>query len=421
MTFSDSTLADVCSVITDGAHNSPTSVEAGGLPMASVKDLTPYGINLSTSRRISRSDFEKLVRQGCKPLPGDVLIAKDGATALDTVCVVEKEHDVVLLSSVAILRPNPHRITSHYLRYFLENPSTRSYMKGGLVTGAAIPRVVLKDFKRCPVRVPDLRQQTAVSGILRAYDDLIGNSTRRMKVLEEMAQMLYREWFVYFRFPGQDSVKMVESELGPIPEAWSIQPLADVYRTGSGGTPSRKVPSYFGGSIRWVKTQELQDGFILDADEKITHEGLKNSSAKLHPPGTVLMAMYGATIGKLGILVTEATCNQACCAMIPKEPHFGREYLFLTLLNRRSDILALRMGAAQQNISQEVIKVFPLLCPTPDVMACFTRTVAPVMALVGLLQAKTANLLTTRDFLLPKLISGEIPVEAAAELVDQPA
>jgi type I restriction enzyme S subunit len=266
---------------------------------------------------------------------------------------------------------------------------------------------------------PPLQVQQRIASILSAYDDLIENNTRRIKILEEMAQMIYREWFVNFRFPGHEKVRMVESEWGLIPEGWNVLPLAEVYRTGSGGTPSRKVPTYFGGTIPWVKTQELHDGFVHDSDEKITADGLKNSSAKLHPAGTVLMAMYGATIGKLGILSAEATCNQACCAMTPKRLHFGSEYLFLTLVSRRTDILSLRMGAAQQNISQEVIKDFPLLCPESDVMACFTKKIESLFILIGVLQAKNANLRTTRDLLLPKLISGEIPVEAAEETASE--
>jgi type I restriction enzyme S subunit len=175
----------------------------------------------------------------------------------------------------------------------------------------------------------------------------------------------------------------------------------------------------------WVKTQELEDGYIHDTDEKITVEGLNKSSAKLHPAGTVLLAMYGATIGKLGILASPATCNQACCALIPKRSQFGPEYIFLSLLNRRKDIISLRMGAAQQNISQEVIKSFPLLCPKEDVMASFNHTVHPLLALIGVIQKKNTNLRNTRDFLLPKLISGEVLVESAdeatAELVEQTA
>lgn len=269
--------------------------------------------------------------------------------------------------------------------------------------------------EREPLPLPSIVVQKQIASILSAYDDLIENNTRRIRILEDMAQMLYREWFVNFRFPDHENVQMVDSELGSIPEGWTVRPLAEIYRTGSGGTPSRKVPSYFGGTIRWVKTQELLDCFIQDTDEKITEEGLKNSSAKLYPEGTVLMAMYGATIGKLGVLATEATCNQASCAMLPKAPGFGPEFLYLTLLTRRTDILALRMGAAQQNISQEVIKAFPILRPETSVITAFTDKVTSIFRLIAVLQAKNRNLRTTRDLLLPKLISGEIPVGAADE------
>ena len=208
----DLTLQDVCVRITDGAHNSPKSV-VSGLPMASVKDLTSFGINLASCRRISEQDFATFVRQGCKPQPGDVLIAKDGATALDTVCLLEKPMDVVLLSSVAILRPDTHKILSSFARYYLDAETTRSYMKSTFVTGAAIPRVVLKDFKRARIRVPDLYTQRSIASILSAYDDLIENNTRRIEILEEMARSLYREWFVNFRFPGHENHRRVPCPL----------------------------------------------------------------------------------------------------------------------------------------------------------------------------------------------------------------
>ncbi len=150
------TLDDVCLRITDGAHHSPKSVEQG-LPMASVKDLTSFGINLESCRQISKEDFVKLVRLGCQPEVGDVLIAKDGNSALDTVCEVKKKKDVVLLSSVAVLRPNPEIVTSPFLRYYLDSETTRQYLKNGFVTGAAIPRVILKDFKRAKYLLNNLR------------------------------------------------------------------------------------------------------------------------------------------------------------------------------------------------------------------------------------------------------------------------
>ncbi|HQZ68224.1 MAG TPA: hypothetical protein PLY87_24205 [Planctomycetaceae bacterium] len=124
MEWQGKTLDDVCLLITDGAHNSPKSVDVG-FPMASVKDLTPHGINVSSCRLISEEDYHRLVHHKCQPIVGDVLIAKDGNSALDTVCEIKAQMDLVLLSSVAILRPNPNQITSTFLRYYLDCETTR--------------------------------------------------------------------------------------------------------------------------------------------------------------------------------------------------------------------------------------------------------------------------------------------------------
>jgi type I restriction enzyme S subunit len=258
---------------------------------------------------------------------------------------------------------------------------------------------------------PPLGTQERIASVLSAYDDLIENNSRRIKILEQMAQMLYWEWFVNFRFPYHEQVKMVESELGSMPIGWDAVELSSLYRTGSGGTPSREVADYFGGAIPWVKTKELTDGFLTDTEEKITESGLKYSSAKLFPPATVLMAMYGATIGKLAILSMPASCNQACCAMTPYVSPFGAEFLFLTLKHRRNDIIGLRMGAAQQNISQEVIRRIRILRPSADVVQSFNCLAAPLFDEVCVLSKKNINLRTTRDLLLPKLVSGEVSVE----------
>ena len=135
------TLADVCTVITDGAHQSPKTVSRGK-PMASVKDLTRFGVDLTSARHIATEDFEALVKQGCKPHVGDVLIAKDGNSALDTVCTVDHPLDAVLLSSVAILRPDPKCLDSVFLKFYLSSPETIDYLKSNFISGAAIPRVV---------------------------------------------------------------------------------------------------------------------------------------------------------------------------------------------------------------------------------------------------------------------------------------
>jgi len=225
-----------------------------------------------------------------------------------------------------------------------------------------------------------------------------------------MARNLYREWFVKFRFPGYEDVKFVDSELGKIPEGWEGVTIEKLYDAGSGGTPSRKVSEYYGGNNNWIKTKELKDGFIFKSEEKITDIGIQKSSAKLYPKNTVVIAMYGATIGKLGILSREMATNQACCAFIPKFEIYSYPYLYITFLNRRKEIIGLGQGAAQQNISQILLKNMFILKPLRDVMEKFNEIVHPIFENLKNLQKKNQNLRETRDLLLPKLISGEIDV-----------
>lgn len=132
---------------------------------------------------------------------------------------------------------------------------------------------------------------------------------------------------------------------------WKIKSIEEVAKTTSGGTPSRTNKSYYTGTIPWVKSGELNDNYIFDTEEKINEEAVKNSSAKLFPIGTVLMAMYGATVGKTAILKVPATTNQAVCGIIPHLKDCDNEFLRYQLMFKREDFLKQRYGGAQPNIS----------------------------------------------------------------------
>jgi type I restriction enzyme, S subunit len=144
-------MGQICDRITDGSHKSPPS-QAGGLPMASVKDMNDWGLDLESCRHVSDADFAELVRNDCKPRINDVLIAKDGSYLKHTF-VVEREQDVVILSSIAILRPRIERIQPFYLALHLRQHEVRERLKG-YVSGVAIPRIVLKDFRKFKILVP---------------------------------------------------------------------------------------------------------------------------------------------------------------------------------------------------------------------------------------------------------------------------
>jgi type I restriction enzyme S subunit len=162
----------------------------------------------------------------------------------------------------------------------------------------------------------------------------------------------------------ETSQKTGDSEiLGDSQKKWKTATLADIADTTSGGTPSRKNAAYFGGSIPWVKSGELEDNYISSTEEKITTLGLNNSAAKLFPPGTLLMAMYGATVGKTAILRIEAATNQAVCAICPKPDLAYTKYVRFALIYLRPDILMQRYGGAQPNISQQIIRNLTLPFP----------------------------------------------------------
>ncbi len=408
------TLEDVCIRITDGAHASPKSV-VSGLPMASVKDLTQFGINMETCRHISTDDFNKLVRQGCKPEVGDILISKDGASALDTVCEIRHELNVVLLSSVAILKPNGNKITSSFLHYFLDCETTRQYLKNGFITGAAIPRVILKDFKRCEIALPPLPTQRKIATILSAYDDLIENNTRRIKILEAMAQALYREWFVKFRFPGNETVKMVESELGMVPEGWEIKQLGDVVKnvriSVKPGPQTLDLP--------YVPIDCLPRKSLALSESKPGSEA--QSSLFSFKKYDILFGAMRSYFHKVVIAPFDGTTRSTCFVLRPIEES-NYSYAVLTLFEESTVSYSSKHSRGTTipyAVWDGALENMPNVMPPEELRSNFNRIVKPTLERIAISLFRQANLRRTRDLLLPKLISGEVDVEKIDVLMPQ--
>ena len=160
--------------------------------------------------------------------------------------------------------------------------------------------------------------------------------------------------------------------------AWIECPLDAIAETTSGGTPDRKRTDFYGGGIPWVKSGELNDSYIFQTEETLTPEGLQHSSAKLFPSGTLLMAMYGATVGKTAILKMDAATNQAVCAIFPNAEKASADFLRYFLIGEREELLKQRYGGAQPNISQNVIRNFPVRLPPVHEQ----RKIAAVLGLV---------------------------------------
>jgi type I restriction enzyme S subunit len=166
--------------------------------------------------------------------------------------------------------------------------------------GASVPTLNRNVLDTLPVSAPDVETQSKIATMLSNYDDLIENNRRRIRLLERSLHLLYKEWFVHLRFPSHEHSKIVDG----IPEGWKTGTVADFYKTSSGGTPSRKRPEFFTGEINWVKTQELNEGFIFSSDEKITEEAVKCSSAKVFPETHEGQTLTLLQIGEFAVIVS---------------------------------------------------------------------------------------------------------------------
>ena len=274
-----------------------------------------------------------------------------------------------------------------------------------LQNGSAIPHVTPKTIYSLKASIPPISIQKRIATLLISYDSLIDINNKRIKMLEQMAENLYKEWFVRFRFPGHETA---EFENG-LPKGWERNRISQYYFTSSGGTPSRDNEDYYeNGTIPWIKTGEMQDCLLIDTEEHITEEAIKKSSAKLFPKDSVLMAMYGVNIGMLAYSTMKATCNQACCVFKDKGSINTKHYLFQYLKSIREYLLLIAFGAAQQNLSQDLIKQVKILRPDNDTIIYFENAIELLYQETKKLLAQNSNLVKQRDLLLPRLMSGKL-------------
>jgi type I restriction enzyme S subunit len=288
-----------------------------------------------------------------------------------------------------------------FLSYFLQTLKLENFD-----VGASNPTLNRNHIHKLRVIFPtQIEAQRRIAAILSAHDELIEHNKRRILLLETLADQIYREWFVRLRFPGHETSKLVKG----IPSDWKVRKIGQIFDTSSGGTPSRKNASNYGEDICWVKTGELKHTFVLDTEEKLSRQGLDSSAAKIFPRHTVVIAMYCA-MPDISILAVDSATNQACCAFFPKVNYLHYAYTYLLIKFAQRHLINFSHGAAQQNLSQDLIQDFPLLIPTEELITAFAKLAEPMFGLVEQLMKANACLEMMRDRLLPRLLSGRLAV-----------
>jgi len=363
------------------------------------------------------------IRKG-RAVAQDLLITTRGNSVGNVALFPAKLRWGLINAQMLILRADATQLSPHYLFQAIRNPEFQESIRN-FASGSAQPQIPIRDLKHIPFTAPPLPAQRRIAAILSAYDDLIENNTRRIAILEEIARRLYEEWFIHFRFPDHEGVRMIESEIGSVPEGWEVRTVEDAFEILGGGTPSKKVDEYWqGGDISWYTPTDLTksgDIFMDRSGMQITELGLKKSSARLFPPFSVMMTSR-ATLGVIAINTTEASTNQGFITCLPND-EVPLYTLYHWLKANVEQFISLGTGATFKEITKGVFKTIQLAVPTSATVQEFESKVGPFMELVLRLQRKNTNLRAQRDLLLPKLISGEIDVseigkpmvEAAAE------
>ena len=389
-----STIGTACSLVTDGSHSSPKSVESGEY-MVSVKDFTEYGFDFTSCRRISSEDYEMLKRNGCVPEQDDILIGKDGARYFEDIIIYRQPERPALLSSIAILRCNKEEILPEFLYYTLRTPSFKQDVRDNYGSGSAIPRIILKDFKRMPMSFPSLDVQRQITAVLSILDQRIQINTKINDNLEQQARAYFQELFV----DNSDS-------------AWTLGTVSDLGAVVGGSTPSKSKPEYYTeDGIAWITPKDLSINkakFISHGENDITELGLKNSSASIMPEGTVLFSSR-APIGYIAIASGEVTTNQGFKSVVPK-PEIGTAYVYYFLKYNLPVIEGMASGSTFKEVSGSTMKNVPAVIPDTETLACFNDFCTPIFAQQRILEEQNQSLAALRDSLLPKLMSGEIDV-----------
>jgi type I restriction enzyme S subunit len=283
-----------------------------------------------------------------------------------------------------------------------------------------------------PIKVSahlDKVSQQKIAKVLSDLDAKIELNNKINVELEAMAKTLYDYWFVQFDFPVSASChselvsesykgyktsggKMVwNAELKrDVPEGWEVVKMKKLANTGSGGTPlSTKKEFYENGNIPWINSGEVNEPFIVKANKFITKDGLNNSSAKLFERGTILMAMYGATAGKVSLIDIEASTNQAICGIMPFDEIY-KFYIKFGLEDLYKYLISLSTGSARDNLSQDKIKELDFINPNQTILKKFDVIVSPMMNKILMNLKENQELASLRDWLLPMLMNGQVSV-----------
>lgn len=379
-----STIGAACSLVTDGSHSSPKSVESGEY-MVSVKDFTEYGFDFTSCRRISSDDYETLKRNGCVPEQGDILIGKDGARYFEDIIIYRHPERPALLSSIAILRCNKEEIQPEFLYYTLRTPGFKQDVRDNYGSGSAIPRIILKDFKRMPISYPSLEVQKQITAVLSILDQRIQANTKINDNLAELLQTVYQDRF------------------GDVSAATEQGMLSDIcsYSRDRVAVSELNTSTYF-------STENMLPGKAGSTDASSLPTIPQTTACH---KGDTLISNIRPYFKKIVYCEGRCGCSTDVLCFTPVQPKYAA-YLFSTLYADKffAFMVAGSKGTKMPRGDKQQIMAYPVALPSDEELDEFNALALPILAQLHSNKVENKRLSATRDALLPKLMSGEIEV-----------
>lgn len=340
--------------------------------------------------------------------PGDLLFTQRGTLGQVAWIPSDSRYPRYVVSQSQMkLSVDPAKASAGFVYAFFRSRHAFDCIERNAIT-TGVPHINLGILRAFPLPLPPLPEQRRIAAILGALDDKIELNRKMNRTLEEMAQALFKSWFI--DFDGHDD--LVDSEIGPVPRGWGVKPIGDVVKVVGGSTPSTKEPSFWeGGTHAWATPKDLSGlavPVLLGTERQVTDAGLQAISSGLLPAGTFLLSSR-APIGYTAISQVPTAINQGFIA-IPPGGAFSAAYLLFWTRYNMDAIKGRAGGTTFAEISKSAFRPIPVVVPPPQRLAEFERSVGPLMERITANAREAETLATLRDTLLPKLISGELRV-----------
>ena len=392
-------LNDICEFIVDCPHTTAPD-EGMGYPLIRTPNIGRGRLILQGAHRVSETVYQSRIRRGT-PQDDDLIFAREAPAG--NVAIIKHGEKVCLGQRTVLLRPDKRKVCPDYLAYYILAPK-QQYKLLGTANGATVAHVNLPTIRNMPVELPSFGEQERIAGYLSTYDDLIENNQKQIKLLEEAAQRLYKEWFVDLRFPGHENTPIVDG----VPEGWEKAPI-DSRVSLLSGYAFKSAQFDSSGEYKIVTIKNVKDGeFDGINTNRIVSIPEKMPKHCVLADGDILLSLTG-NVGRTCIVHgNDYLLNQRVAKLQSNSP------AFTYCLFRSSDMFDamnnLANGAAQQNLSPIRTGKISIVFPADNMLEEFERIAGSMISKMLFLRKQCDLLIQIRDRLLPKLMSGEIEV-----------